>query len=228
MFSVFVKEKKKMKIQLKRFKKFFVISTRPYLRTLFFSLKVIADSVRKVETKVTLRFVTISNFGAFVFFIVLQNFVIEKFFVGNLGFVLGERFFYEFLKKFRILIKGIRYAWLVNSAIEGYHFRAFLTKLRKMKKFVVLFHLGFFYNVLVFFPRTIKLYWKKRTFKIRGALLSELIMISHYIRIIRNLFPYKIKGFVYDSLVHFKVDGYEKELFGIKPGKKGDTKTKTR
>jgi len=227
MLFVFVK-KNKIKMQTKRFKKFLVISTRPYLRTLFFSLKVVAESFLKLEQILTLRLVIISNFGAFVFFIGSQNFINENFFVGNFGLVLNDVFFFEFLKKFRVLIKGIRYAWLVNSAIEGYHFRAFLTKLRKMRKFVVLFHLGFLYNVLVFFPRTIKLYWKKRTFKIRGALLSELIMIAHYIRIIRNLFPYKIKGFVYDSLVHFKVDGYEKALFVIKPGKKGDSKTKTR
>jgi len=115
---------------------------------------------------------------------------------------------------------GICFAWLVNFGIDGYHFRAFLTKIKKLKKFAILFHLGFFYNVMLLFPKNIKIYWKKRSFKLRGSCLFELVLISSYIRMIRNLFPYKIKGFVYDNLLTKKPGDYERELFYIKPGKK--------
>jgi len=208
----------------------FIISTRPYSRNIFFSMHCLGEGVTGANRCFTFKFITVSNLGAFLFFLVCLNFVSAKSlkFVFDLGFISRQNVFLEFFNRFKILIKGIRFAWIINFAIEGYHFRAFLTKLKKMKKFAVLFHLGFFYNVLLFFPRTIKLFWKKRTFRIRGAILSELIMIAYYIRMIRNLFPYKIKGFIYDNLIYFKPDAYEKEMFGIKPGKKTDAKTKKR
>lgn len=222
-------KQKKIKISLNK-QKNFIISTRPYFRNIFFSFQCLGENFTDSNRCFTFKFVTVSNFGAFFFMLTCINFVsvASLKFVFDLGFISRQNVFFEFFNRFKLLILGIRFAWIINFAIEGYHFRAFLTKLKKMRRFAVLFHLGFFYNVLLFFPGTIKLFWKKRTFRIRGAILSELIMIAYYIRMIRNLFPYKIKGFIYDNLIYFKPDAYEKEMFGIKPGKKTDPKTKKR
>lgn len=204
----------------KQIKNFFIISTRPYFRNLFFNLKLFGKGLLKSENLFFLKFSSFSKFGSFMFFLISQNIFFNKEYVFNIGSIIGYEFFNEFLKRFKFFSMGIQYAWLVNFAIEGYHFRAFLTKIKSLRKFVIIFHLGFFYNVMLIFPKHVKIYWKKRSFNLRSAFLLELIMITTYIRMIRNLFPYKVKGFVYDNLIFSKASDYERELFYIKPGKK--------
>jgi len=198
----------------------YILSTRPFKRLLFLHVKNL-NKLKKINNVILLSFTFFSNLGSFSIFVFVKNLIAlsKNNSLFDLGFVLN-RTSLIFLKKMLLLfLNGIRYAWMTIFSIEGYHYRAFLTKIKKLKKSVIIFRLGFFYNLMILFSRNIKIYWKKRLFRLRGSNLLELLALSSYIRMVRNLFPYKIKGIIYDNLALNKPE-FEKERFGVKPGKK--------
>lgn len=198
----------------------YILSTRPFKRLLFLHVKNI-NCQKRLNHVMLLSFTFFSNLGSFSIFVFIKNVLSlpKHSTLFDLGFIL-DVVSLNFLKKlFLLFLNGIRYAWMTIFSIEGYHYRAFLTKIKKLKKSVIIFRLGFFYNLMILFSRNIRIYWKKRLFRLRGSNLLELFALSSYIRMVRNLFPYKIKGIIYDNLALNKPE-FEKEKFGVKPGKK--------
>lgn len=198
----------------------YILSTRPFKRLLFLHVKNI-NCQKRLKHVMLLSFTFFSNLGSFSIFVFIKNVLRlpKHSTLFDLGFIL-DSVSLNFLKKlFLLFLNGIRYAWMTIFSIEGYHYRAFLTKIKKLKKSVIIFRLGFFYNLMILFSRNIRIYWKKRLFRLRGSNLLELFALSSYIRMVRNLFPYKIKGIIYDNLALNKPE-FEKEKFGVKPGKK--------
>lgn len=197
----------------------YILSTRPFKRLVFLHVKSL-DKKKEIKKVILLKFSFFSNLGAFSIFVFVKNILaLPKNFLFDLGFVVDQHVLLFLKKMFLLFLDGIRYAWMTIFSIEGYHYRAFLTKIKRLKKSVIIFRLGFFYNLMILFSRNIKIYWRKRLFRLRGSNLLELFAISSYIRLVRNLFPYKIKGIIYDNYVLNKAD-FEKEKFGVKPGKK--------
>lgn len=130
----------------------------------------------------------------------------------ELSWIVDRSSFVKNIKNFRNLLFDLIFGWFVRFRTIGYHYTARLYYRRNLKKTgqaFVLFRLGFFYKVLIKLPASVKLYWRKRFFTLKGNNFHELFLLSNYIRFVRNLFPYKSKGFTFDN-----------ENFPLKTGKK--------
>jgi hypothetical protein len=212
----------------KKYASLVVLSTRPYKRLLFCSL-VCIQGVKNIKSfsynNFFFKFGICGNFGSFFMFFFSKNLLkmtvssISQKLLFNLGFVVRKELFQKFFSFLKTAVVGIHFSWMTIFAIEGYHFRTFLHYVKSLKQYAVLFKLGFFYNLLIVFPKSFKIFWKKRLFKLRSSDLLELYNISFYIRMLRNLFPYKVKGIIYDNFNRSKPD-YEKQLYRFKQGKK--------
>lgn len=220
---------KNEKIRKQKYTSLLVISTKPYKRLLFCSL-VSIHNIRKHQivgnsSPFFFKFGITGNFGSFFMFFYVKNFLLMNGansnlpVLHNLGFVIRNLLFKKFFSFFKVAISGIQFAWMTIFAIEGYHFRTFLHYVKSLKRFAILFKLGFFYNLLLVFPKSFKIFWKKRLFKLRSSDLFALYNVSFYIRMLRNLFPYKVKGIIYDNFNYSRPD-YEKQLYVFKQGKK--------
>lgn len=210
------------------FKSFFIVSTRPYKRLLFVSFKSMSLSLKKLTNSSKTLYNNSKNlfclqffgrFGSFFIFFFVRNIVFCSTFLINLGLLLEFNFIKNIEKKICLFLVGIQFAWMTVFSIEGYHFRIFRKRLKKLKRVVLKLRLGFLYRVVIVLPKSLRIFWKKRFFRLRGSDLVMLYMVSMYIRMVRNLFPYKVKGIVYDNYGLSKGD-FERQVFFIKPGKK--------
>ena len=122
------------------------------------------------------------------------------------------------------LVIGVCFGAGVGFFIEGYHFRIFYARVRKLGWRSLFFcRMGYFYNLLLVLPLHVRVFWRKRSFFLRGAFLSSFIALCFYLRMLRNLFPYKIKGVIYDN-DRMARKNYEETLFSLKPGKQDKQK----
>jgi len=200
--------------------KFYILATKPYRRILFIRLHVRFSSL-SLRSFVYLMFY--GALGGFGIGVVVRNIAIER--QGHPRKLVGLRFvtlprYFQFLANtLTLYLTGINFGWGINFFMEGYHFKAVYAYISKLRRSVLFCRMGFFYNLLLCFPRHIKFSWRKRSFFIRGSNFTEFLGVCFYLRMVRNLFPYKIKGFIYDNYFVNKTI-YEKDIFPLKKGKK--------
>lgn len=90
-------------------------------------------------------------------------------------------------------ISGIIFGWIVQFNIIGYHY----TLRFSAKKRYLRINLGFRYKIFLILPSSIVIYGEKRKFALVGSNFIELHALAMYIRSLRNLLPYKLKGFCF-------------------------------
>lgn len=101
---------------------------------------------------------------------------------------------YKFFKNWMInMLTGFLFNWIVRFSIVGYHYTLKFSRLKRL----VRLKLGFRYRIVLVLPTGIDLIYNKRRFCIVGDNIYKIFEICKYIRNLRNLFPYKSKGFVY-------------------------------
>jgi len=90
-------------------------------------------------------------------------------------------------------------------SVIGYNYRI---KAFKKKRYFIL-KIGYFYKIVLKVPKLIKVLSRKRSFMLIGTNKIIFDSFTDYIRNLRNLYPYKKKGFTYRN-----------EYFKLKKGKK--------
>jgi len=103
-----------------------------------------------------------------------------------------------------VISSGI-YRWFVRFNVVGYHYTMRTLKRRRW----LYLRMGYRYRFVIVMPKSLCILAKRRFFCLVGEKFKWLVEISNYIRNLRNLFPYKIKGIVYSL----------EKLF-LKPGKR--------
>jgi len=106
-------------------------------------------------------------------------------------------------------LRNVRFGWVVEINVRGNAYLWRRWRIKKLKRSALMVRAGFFYNLLVILPTTLRLFWHKSYIRLFSASIGDLTLIAEYLRFTRDLFPYKIGGFI-----------FEEERFEIKPGKK--------
>jgi len=105
-------------------------------------------------------------------------------------------------KKFLFyIVSGIVFGWIIQFNIIGYHYTLRFSVRKKYLKI----NLGFRYKIFLVLPPSITILGEKRKFALVGLNFIELYELANYIRSLRNLLPYKLKGFCFlDEQVKLK------------------------
>jgi hypothetical protein len=114
---------------------------------------------------------------------------------------------------------GVHTGFAVAFFVEGYHLRFTPARVVQINRTAMLARLGHFRNLLFVFPPHMRFWFRKRSFFVRSGCLEEFSAVCLYLRMLRDLFPYKLKGLVYDGYL-FRNTLYEKDTYLLKPGKK--------
>lgn len=125
--------------------------------------------------------------------------------VNQKKFLLRYRAFSKLINTFGVLLFGICCGYFNRFKIEGYNYRV---KSSFSNAYILLF-VGHRYSILLKFPTSIKIFPRKRAFTVFGTNFIEVNYVLDYIRHLRDLFPYKKRGFV-----------LTKENISLKRGKK--------
>jgi hypothetical protein len=133
--------------------------------------------------------------------------------VGGWFWVLGLRLLGRLLGRTLWRLRNLRFGWVVELNVRGNTYLWRRWSVRKLRRVALLVRAGFFYNLLVMIPKTLRLFWHKSYIRLFAVNLGDMAAVAEYIRFVRNLFPYKLAGFT-----------FEEERFIVKPGKKGKTK----
>jgi len=114
--------------------------------------------------------------------------------LGNLNFLINSTVLNS-LRNFIVnFFVGFFFKYIVRFEIVGYHYIIRFSKFNNIMKL----KLGFKYRVNLRFPSTIRFINEKRKFVLLGEDFFVLKEISTYIRNLRNLYPYKRKGIVFN------------------------------
>lgn len=127
--------------------------------------------------------------------------------------VVGVHAWRWFLRCMKAQMRDVRFGWVVEINVRGNAYLWRRWRIRKLRRAALLVRAGFFYNLLVVLPMTLRLFWHKSYVRLFTVNAGDLAAIAEYIRFTRNLFPYKLAGFI-----------FEEERFILKPGKKGKNK----
>lgn len=114
-------------------------------------------------------------------------------FISERCFVLRYNYLNLFRKFLFYIISGIVFGWIIQFNIVGYHY----TLRFSMKKKYLKINLGFRYKIFLVLPSSIMIFGEKRKFALVGSNFIELHELANYIRCLRNLLPYKLKGFCF-------------------------------
>jgi hypothetical protein len=95
---------------------------------------------------------------------------------------------------FEKTLAGFLFPFYINFKLIGYHYKIF-KKRKKTRRLGIRFRMGFFDDYMFVFSKGIYLKRKKREFMLYSGNFVQLMMLSVFIRYIRNTFPYKNKGF---------------------------------
>ena len=106
---------------------------------------------------------------------------------------------------FKMLVLGVVSGWFLHFVLTGYNYRL---KSSFFNSFLLVY-LGFFYSCLFKLPNSIKVFRRKRAFIIFSNNLLDFNFTVRYLRHLRDLFPYKIRGLT-----------LKKEVVRLKKGKK--------
>lgn len=148
----------------------------------------------------------------FVFFLFItftgllgdQKFLVYFFKFKNY-FLIRSSMIYYLNNSFNIISFGITSGWFLYFVLAGYNYKL------KSSFFncFLLIYLGFFYSFLFKFPQSIKIFKRKRGFILFSSNLLDFNFTVHYLRHLRDLYPYKKRGLVLNN-----------EVFKLKQGKK--------
>jgi len=135
-----------------------VLAIKPYRRSLFFSL-----TVSGLFTPLWIRLGVVGNLGSFVLWGPLVNFILPP--LGVVKWVMETERFKVWWSRLRTLVTGVCFGWGVGFFIEGYHFRIFHARIRKLNYRSLFFcRMGYFYNLLLVLPHHVRVFWRKRSF----------------------------------------------------------------
>jgi len=103
----------------------------------------------------------------------------------------------KFFKKYLVyIVFGINFFWSVSYEIIGYNY----TIKNRLRKKLFRLNLGYSkHKIILNLPFGLKVIAKKRRFWVFSTDIVLLYNLARYIRDLRNLFPYKLKGLVSNS-----------------------------
>jgi len=114
-------------------------------------------------------------------------------FISERCLILKYNYINLFKKFLFYIISGIVFGWTIQFNIVGYHY----TLRFSVKKKYLKINLGFRYKIFLVLPSSITIFGEKRRFALVGSNFIELHELANYIRSLRNLLPYKLKGFCF-------------------------------
>ena len=97
------------------------------------------------------------------------------------------------MKYLNFMFVGVNFGWVVKYSIIGYQYTIKFSKKRRYLKI----NLGFRYRIFIILPCSISVFGERRKLALLGTNYIELIKVSRYIRYLRNLLPYKLKGLIF-------------------------------
>ena len=106
---------------------------------------------------------------------------------------------------FKKCLFGLNAGYFLRFAVVGYNYKLKAFKRRNL----VMLKIGYFYKIIIKVPKLIKVRSKKRLFWVKGT--NEIVFryFVTFLRNLRNLYPYKKKGYALRN-----------EKFKLKKGKK--------
>jgi hypothetical protein len=98
-------------------------------------------------------------------------------------------------KLFSVVLSDLIYPSYFQFRIMGYHYtyKAF------PRKNIMRLNLGYKFRFFMTLPSSVRVVIRKRFFSLVGSNKIALISLCKFIRHLRNLLPYKLKGFVFDD-----------------------------
>jgi len=150
--------------------------------------------------------------GNNIFFIFISNFGLLNLDISlnvNSFYVLNEREFFIknfYLKKIRNLfcfyIFNVCFCWCANFEIIGYNYEI----KKRLKKNLLKLDLGFSkHKILLYFPYYVFVLGRKRSFDLFCLSLNLFYTVFYFIRCIRDLFPYKLRGIISGFTKRYKL-----------------------
>lgn len=159
--------------------------------------------IRVIKKNVLFKNLSYLNFNFIGPFGFQDLFLSNKFFCSISGekILLREQKLNSILNAFDLIICGICCGFFSRFNTIGYNYR-----IKSSFKFSYLYvFVGHFYSILLKFPRTVKIFRRKRFFTVFGTNFLDFKFIISYIRHLRDLYPYKTRGFVFrDESVSLK------------------------
>lgn len=110
-----------------------------------------------------------------------------------------------FIRAFDAVFYGLNCGYFLRLGIIGYNYRLRTSHSQSY----MFFFLGHFFSILIRLPSTVRVFRRKRNFIIFGINLLDFNYTVDYVRHLRDLYPYKTRGF---SLL--------REVVPLKRGKK--------
>ena len=111
------------------------------------------------------------------------------------------------------MIRNLRFGWVVEVNVRGNAYLWRYWRVRKLRRYALFVRAGFFFNLLVLLPTTLRMFWHKNYVRLFSVSFGDLALVTEYLRFVRDLFPYKLAGFI-----------FEEERFKLKLGKRAKTK----
>jgi len=133
--------------------------------------------------------------------------------VFDFFFISAQQPLRSLVRGFFWVIRNLRFGWVVELNVRGNAYLWRYWRIRRLRRFALFVRAGFFYNLLVLLPTTFRMFWHKSYIRLFSASFGDLMLVSEYLRFVRDLFPYKLAGFI-----------FEEERFRLKLGKRAKTK----